>query len=151
MYVGIWNWCFVKWTKQQSWHLDCHYHERGTKTGAYHIQFVELYYYFFKELYNVIIRLIYVQVTDEKVNRGTNCGLKLPLHVPTVWTCTLYFQTERANKLLIEKSYWCTVQLRCNFMLACKQFIHTLEQFTQARIELLMASVSTCEELTQDY
>ena len=36
-------------------------------------------------------------------------------------------------------------------MLACKQFIDTLEQFTQARIELLMASVSTCEELTQNY
>ena len=34
-----------------------------------------------------------------------------------------------------------TVQLRCNFTLAREQFTRTLEQFTQARIELLLASV----------
>ena len=33
------------------------------------------------------------------------------------------------------------VQLRCNLTLTCEQFTHTLKQFTQARIELLMASV----------
>ena len=34
-----------------------------------------------------------------------------------------------------------TVQLRCNFTLAHKQFTHTLEQFTRACIELLVVSV----------
>ena len=34
-----------------------------------------------------------------------------------------------------------TVQLRCNFTLACEQFTRTLEPFTRARVELLMASV----------
>ena len=37
--------------------------------------------------------------------------------------------------------YLYTVQLRCNFTLAHEQFIHTLEPFTRARIELLVASV----------
>ena len=35
----------------------------------------------------------------------------------------------------------CTVQLRFNFMLAHKQFTRTLEPFTRACIELLVASV----------
>ena len=34
-----------------------------------------------------------------------------------------------------------TVQLRCNFTLAREQFTHTLEPFTPAHIEILMASV----------
>ena len=98
--------------------------------------YLKFFYHKSLEPYGMAQRISYFGITDSCLD--SNC-----LYCEKNWTDTPNIiagqKVGRLKYFSVSFLKFDTVQLRCNFTLASEHFIHTLEQFTRARIELFVA------------